>query len=866
MSIGLGLNMDVGRTVTHYRISTALGSGGMGVVYKAEDLRLKRPVALKFLSPELTRDESAKRRFKIEAQAASALEHPNICNIHEIDETPDGRLFICMAYYDGETLDRTLKRGPLAVDEAMRVVADVADGLARAHKSGIIHRDIKPANLMLTRDRDVKILDFGLAKLRGSTRFTRSGTTVGTCCYMSPEQAQGEEVDARSDIFALGVVLYELLAGRAPFYADREAAVLYQIANTDPKPVSDFRPEANPKLQQIIDKALQKDPAARYQSVSELRDDIRSVAGGAKPTWAKLPHHYLRLAAILTTVAGVSAGAMLVPASRDWIRHLISRTPESMHVAVLPFENVSQDPAEQAFCDGLMETLSAQLTRLGQSRGQLWVVPASVVRAEKIVSPTQAGNVLGVDLVITGAVQHLSDRIRVTLTLVEIEKGATPRQLNSAIIDNVTTGISALQDETVMRMADMMNMRVLPGERTLIEAGNTTVSVAYDYYLQGLGYVRRYETEGNLDRAIAAFSMAIDHDSSYALAHAGLGEAYWRQYSDTKDPQWIEPALEHARRAVALDSMVAPAHVTLGLVWSGTNHAESAIPEFERALALEPTSADAYRGLADAYANAGAPEKAEATFRKAIELKPDYWGGYNDFGRFYYGRSEYAKAIPQFRKVIDLNPGNKFGYLNLGACYYYSDNLDAARAMWERSLVAEPNYAAYSNLCALYYIKGRYTLAAERGEQALKLIDTNYTTWVNVANAYYWIPGKRDQAMDNYRQATHLMEGQRAITPRDPRLLASLAGLYALLGERDRALSDIDRALELAPDNTKVMYDAGHAHEQLGQREQAVAWIGKALDGDYPLSELEADPFMHEFRSDKRFAQMRERALRAQRE
>jgi serine/threonine-protein kinase len=865
MSIG-ATKIGIGALVSHYRLLELLGAGGMAVVYKAEDLRLKRTVALKFLPSALTQDESAKRRFVQEAQAASALDHPNICSIHEIDETCDGPLFICMSYYEGETLDRRVERGPLAVSEALRIVSKVAEGLACAHEHGIIHRDIKPANLMLTREGEVKILDFGLAKLRGLTRVTQMGTTVGTCSYMSPEQARGDDVDARADVFSLGVVLYELLTGRTPFRADHEAAVLYQIMHTDPKPAIDIRPEIGQPLQLIIDKALRKDVAARYQSISELREDLQSVASGAKPLLAKFPHHYLRLALAPTLVAAILALAAFHPAANAWIKNLFNRVPDTMHVAVLPFENVGQDPMNQAFCDGLMETLSSQLTQLERSRGTLWVVPASAVRAERIASPAHASKALGVNLVITGAVQRFGDRIRVTLNLVDAAQGATPRQLNSAMIDNLTTEVSTLQDETVMRMAGMMNMKVLPEEQSRIVAGSTSVSTAYDFYLQGLGYVRRYETEGNLDRAVSAFSMAIDRDSSYALAYAGLGEAYWRKYRDTKDPQWIEHALTHAQHAVELDSLVAPAHVTLGLVWSGTGRADNAIVEFERALALDPTGAEAYRGLATAYANMEQPTKAEETYQEAIDMKPDYWGGYNDFGMFYYQGGEYAKAMAQFRKVIELNPENKFGYLNLGACYWYSDQLDKAREMFERSLAAEPNFRAYSNLGALYYIKESYSQAAQMCEEAVKLNKTDYQTWNNLANSYYWIPGKRERAMQAYRQATQLLEERKKLAPRDPRLLASLAGYYAVLGEREQALSYINQATDIGPDNTMVMYFTGHAHEQLQQRDEAVACIGKALDGGYPLSELETDPFMHELRNDARYEQLRERGLRAQRE
>jgi serine/threonine protein kinase len=340
----------VGGTISHYRIKEKLGGGGMGVVYKAEDARLKRTVALKFLPPELTRDENAKRRFVREAQAASALDHANICSIHEIDETPDGALFICMACYDGETLDKILQRGPLPVEEAILVVRKVAEGLTKAHAHGIIHRDIKPANIMVTRDGDVKILDFGLAKLRGTTKITRSGKTMGTFVYMSPEQVKGADVDPRSDIFSLGVVLYELLTRRLPFDGDHEAAVMYQIVNTDPKPLADGRRDLPAGLQRVVDKALRKDASLRYQTAAEFKEDLERIAGGTKPVWARKRHRLLGFS-VASIVAAVAIAAAVISYNPQVRRALTGLLPDDIgqvHLAVLPFENHHTARADRA--------------------------------------------------------------------------------------------------------------------------------------------------------------------------------------------------------------------------------------------------------------------------------------------------------------------------------------------------------------------------------------------------------------------------------------------------------------------------------------------------------------------------------------
>jgi tetratricopeptide (TPR) repeat protein len=848
--------MDVGegRTISHYRILARVGGGGMGVIYKAEDVRLKRLVALKFLPPELTHDEDATRRFIGEAQVLSSLDHLNICSVHDIDEAPDGRRFICMNYYDGETLDQRLKRGPLPVKEALRVVAQVADGLSCAHAHDIIHRDVTPGNIMVTTSGDVKILDFGLAKLRGITKVTQAGAVMGTCAYMSPEQTRGEEVDARSDIFSLGIVLYELLTGRSPFCADHPSAVFYQITSVDPKPLKHFVPGAPPQLQRIIDKALQKDPANRYNNIAEFRDDVLSVAAGQKPAWAKLPRHYVRLAALLAVAAVIAAVVVYIA---------IHRVPTEKHVAVLTFANVGNDPTNQAFCDGLTETLTTQLTHLEQLRGAMWVVPSSEVRAMKVTSPTDAHKALGANLVVTGAVQRFGQRFRVTMNLVQVG-GKKSRQLNSGMIDNLTANMSILQDEAVMWIVDMLQLRLLPQEKQVLMAGRTAVSEAFDDYVVGLGYVRSYEVEGNLDRAIGSFSAAVDHDSLYALAYAGLGEAYWRKYKDTTDPQWVAPALDNGRRAVALDTLLAPARVTLGIILSGTGKPERAVSQLEKAIKLEPKNVLAYRSLATAYAALDRAKDAETTYQRAIEMKPDYWGGYYEFGKYYYTRGEYDKAIAQFDRVVDYAPDNKFGYLNLGVCYWRLGKMDKARDEFERSNAAEPNYRAYSYLGALYYMDGDYARSAEMCLQARKLNDTSYTTWVNLANAYYFMPGKRDQAMATFRRAAELAEDQRKITPNDANLLASLAGYYALLGEKDRAQALMQKSLELAPENSIVLYFAGHASEQLGRRDDALSLIGKAIDHGYALAEVEKDPYLAQLRKDPRFEELKERGRNAE--
>ena len=320
----------IGQTISHYRITEKLGAGGMGVVYRANDTKLKRDVALKFLPPELTRDPEAKARFIHEAQAASALDHPNVCTIHEINETEDDQLFIAMACYVGETLKERIARGPLPLDEAIDLAQQVTQGLAQAHGQGIIHRDIKPANIFRTTDGLVKVVDFGLAKLAGQTRMTKTGSTMGTVAYMSPQQARGETVDARSDLFSLGVVLYELVTGHLPFQGDHEAAILYAIAHEAPAPLAHHRPDVAPDVERLVMKAIAKDPDARYQSAEEFIADLERIQKGEKITAAPRRRPAVPLRIFLA--AGLSAVAI---AGGFWLYTQFVR-PDTERAAPVP--------------------------------------------------------------------------------------------------------------------------------------------------------------------------------------------------------------------------------------------------------------------------------------------------------------------------------------------------------------------------------------------------------------------------------------------------------------------------------------------------------------------------------------------------
>jgi tetratricopeptide (TPR) repeat protein/TolB-like protein len=530
-------------------------------------------------------------------------------------------------------------------------------------------------------------------------------------------------------------------------------------------------------------------------------------------------------------------------------------TPAKMHLAILPIECVGEGFVDQAFCDGLAETMTSKLSQLERFYRSLWVVPAEAVTKKKVSDPLEAERLFGVTLAVTGSLRRLADEFNLTLNLINVAS-SPPRQLASAAIVGPLTGLSTLQAMTTHRIAEMLNLRLSPGQIDALTAGDTDVSQAYESYVEGRGYLQRYENVDNLERAIGAFERAIEQDSLYALAHAGLAEAYWRMFRARRDTEWVRRAADECDRALELNSNLAPIHVMLGEVRSEMGEYEGAISAFQRALTLDSTAAGLYNGLARTYARLGRVEDAESTYVRAIRVKPDYWGGYNDLGFFYYSNGRFAEAARQYAKVGELTPDNYLAFSNLGVMYYYLEQWDDAKRAFERSIAIQPSGRAYNNLASIYYIEARYDEAAELCKKALEINDMNYRTWATLANSYYWLPGKREDSFPAYRRAIELAEKRLELNPRDARMLVTLAGYYVMVDEDEKALSYTERALQISVDNPFVLYFAGYVYEQLGQRDKALELIGKALELGYPLREIERDPWLTDLRADERFNEL----------
>jgi len=454
-------------------------------------------------------------------------------------------------------------------------------------------------------------------------------------------------------------------------------------------------------------------------------------------------------------------------------------------------------------------------------------------------------------------VEQSEGSIRAAYLLIDT---ATRRQLRGDTITAPPVDPLELKDEVASKALGALEAELATRETDFARAYGTSKPAAYDYFWRGRRLLLDYQEPKNVEAAIAVFNHALEGDPQFALAHAGLGEAYLRRYEESKDSMWVSRALEACRSAVLNGLELPHGHACLGMVYNDTGKYEEAVTAFGRALTRDPNYVEAVQGQAHAYEMLRRPEQAERTYRQALRLRPGYWGGYRDVGQLYYRQGRYAEAAAMYQRVIDLAPENPMGYVGVGGMYYQQSRWKEARALFEKSLTVRPTYEAYNNLATLsFYEEKDYSKAARMFEKVLEFNDKHYLAWGNLAAAYYWAPGERPKSRTAYERAAKMAEEQRVVNPRDPRLLCDLADYYAMLGKRQQALSLLEEALALAPNDVQLMFSAGDTYEQLGRRDESLKWIGKALERGYPIEEVERSPGLAKLRADPRFELLRKR-------
>ena len=615
----------IGHTVSHYKILEKLGGGGMGVVYKAEDLKLRRTVALKFLPPDLTRDQEAKERFIHEAQAASALQHNNICAIHDIDETPDGQLFIVMDCYEGETLKQKIERGLLPIDQAVAIAIQVAQGLCRAHEAGIVHRDIKPANIMLTNRGEAKIVDFGLAKLSGRTVLTKTGSTIGTAAYMSPEQARGEGVDARTDIWSLGVVLYEMLTGKRPFESEYEQALVYSILNQDARPMRELRPEVPEAIEKIWRRALAKDVKDRYQTAAELISDLESYRTGTQLS-LKTRNVIGKKRRLLYAGLAVAVLAMAMVG----IFFFTGRGEVFDRVAVLPFHNISKVSTQEYLAYGMTEEVIARLQQFASLN--VPSIRSSMKFKGSQASYAEIARELGAKALVDASIQYVNNRVRIIARLVD---PPTDRTLWSDTYDGNVEDILDLQSRIAQAVVREVRVKVSQDEQSRMSRSSRKVNPqAYELCLkarQDLNLFYANITKGLWDNLIARLQRAIDIEPDNAFYYASLAWGYAVAIDASLEPfpEAFPKMKTAAETALKLDPDLAESQIAAGYVEYFQYNFEGVLARTSRALELSPGNYQASHWRGSTLIILGRFEEALEILRRAYEQDPI---AYKDYG------------------------------------------------------------------------------------------------------------------------------------------------------------------------------------------------------------------------------------------
>lgn len=826
----------IGRALGRYTIVSKLGQGGMGTVWRAEDTLLRRTVALKLLADNLAGTPAAEQRFLREARAASALDHPGAVAVYDAGKS-DGQLYIAFACIDGETLSDLAARTPYDDEAAVALGIAVADTLAHAHARGIVHRDITGRNIMVDRQGRVFVLDFGLAWIVGTVRLTSTQTTLGTCAYMAPEVVAGSGADERSDLYSLGVVLYEALTGTLPFHGDNPGAILYGVTHTPPEPPSRRRPGVGAGIERVVLRLLEKLPGQRHGSAAELMADLRSLPAGIVP--AAGPVH--------APQATSSSSAVTQPA-----RAGEARIPDTIYLAILPFDDsgtrAESDGAREVFAEGLAGALGAALGR----HPEVHLVPAPArVPGPPADDLEGLARSLGANLILRGSVRRSGFHLRVSYSLLNPYQRL---QVAGDTIDGSVVESFDVEDRLVTSVLGALGLGPAPA---MPRRRGTRDAAAHERFVQALGYLQHFENEAAVDAALGLLERLAESDPESAPIRAAIGRACLFKYRLTKERSWVARAAVACHAAIELDPASPDVLLTLGDLDVATGQYREAIDHYRRAQELRPGLHEALIGMARAHEELGDFAAAERCCREAIALRPGYWASHEELGLMFSRQGRFEEALVPWKQMIAIAPDNYRGHRHLGLAYFNLGRCEEALEASRKSIELHPNAPAYSNVgTILFYYMGQYAEAADAFEKAKDLRNADPLLWGNFGSACVWVPGRRQDAEAALGHAIALLRDRLDRNPHEMRDWLRLASWQANLGRHAEAKEALARGLGSGGHDVTVLVQAGIICEQGGDRAAAMRYLGEAVRKGYGVDLLARDPYLATLRAEPVFDEL----------
>jgi eukaryotic-like serine/threonine-protein kinase len=848
---GLQPGMEFG---PRFQIEKLLGEGGMGKVYKAYDKELGRTVALKTLQPELMSDPNVTLRFKQELLLASRISHRNILRIHDLSEV-GGVKYITMAFIEGKDLNQVLKEeGPLPLERALHIGRQLCEALDAAHSEGVVHRDFKPHNVLVAKNDHVYVSDFGLATSLESAKMgmTRTGAFVGTPRYMSPEQVEGSPVDCRSDIYSLGLVLYEMAAGDVPFSGDSTWQVMYQRVKERPKDVKTLNPQIPDNVARTIMHCLEKNPADRYQGTREILADLDA---GRSPSLSLARSLQINMPTVDRRWRYAGAGALAlaailffsIPKTRRLVFHAapaagmarstigLPSLAQGKFIAVLPFRVLGDQTSLGYVADGLGEAMSAKLFQLKEVRV---ASPAAAAKADPKAPLPDVAKELGVNLIVHGTVQGAADNLRITVNL---ENVAENRLVWSQEFPGMTGDLLTIEDKIYARLVDALASKPSNDEMAAASAHPTENVEAYNEYLKGRNALSGGRDQKNVQVAINYFNGALQKDPGFALAYSGLADASLLMYDEKKDSFWSEKAVEAAKQAARLNDRLAEVHFSLGSAYEATGQTAQAIRELKKAMELAPNSDEAYRRLGNTYKASGQKEEAIKALEKAVAINPYYWNDLAALGNAYFTFGEPDKSVKLYKQVIEIEPNNPAGYNDLGTAYFSMGKYEEGIAAFQKSLQLKPDASSYSNLGTAFFYLKRYREALPMFEKAVAMNPDDETSMGNLADGYRWT-GNADQARASYEKAVGLAYQALRVNPRNADVVGRLALYYAKKGDTAQADNFIKKARAIDRSAVYLIYISAVVNTIGNKPADAVKDLRLALEKGYSSADIQADP------------------------